>query len=97
MDTTSHDFRWEIYTLGDGTGSSCLYDVAIINETLAYAVGEIYRNDTTFNVAKWNGKERELMRIESLVCGSPSYANGLAGQIIFFQNDDDGFYFALIM
>jgi len=42
MDTTSHDFSWQIYTLGDGTGSSCLYDVAIINDTLAYAVGEIY-------------------------------------------------------
>lgn len=44
MDTTSHDFTWQIYTLGDGTGSSCLYDVAIINDTLAYAVGEIYQD-----------------------------------------------------
>ena len=42
MDTTSHNFTWEIDTLGDG-GSSVLRDVAIINDTLAYAVGEIYK------------------------------------------------------
>jgi len=67
MDTTSHDFRWEIYTLGDGTGSSCLYDVAIINDTLAYAVGEIYQDYNKdyqiYNAAKWNGRKWELMRI----------------------------------
>jgi len=68
MDTTSHDFRWEIYTLGDGTGSSCLYDVAIINDTLAYAVGEIYQDYNKdyqiYNAAKWNGRGWELMRIK---------------------------------
>jgi hypothetical protein len=67
MDTTSHDFTWQIYTLGDGTGSSCFYDVAIINDTLAYAVGEIYQDYTKdyqiYNAAKWNGKTWELMRI----------------------------------
>ncbi len=63
MDTTSHDFTFQTFTLGDGSGSSCLYDVAIINDTLAYAVGELYRNDTTFNVAKWNGQNWELMRL----------------------------------
>ena len=67
MDTTSHDFRWEIYTLGDGTGSSCLYDVAIINDTLAYAVGEIYQDYNKdyqiYNAAKWNGRGWELMRV----------------------------------
>ncbi len=31
MDTTSHNFTWQTFTFGDGTGSSCLYDVAIIN------------------------------------------------------------------
>ena len=39
-DTTSHNFLWTLDTLGDGN-SSTLYDVAIINDTLAYAVGEI--------------------------------------------------------
>jgi hypothetical protein len=65
MDTTSHNFAWQSYTLGDATGSSVLYDVAIVSEDppLVYAVGQIYRNDTTFNAAKWDGQEWELKRI----------------------------------
>ncbi len=70
MDTTSHNFTWQIDTLGDGDASA-LYDVAIINDTLAYAVGEIYKKDSTgqfettpYNAAKWNGTKWELMRIK---------------------------------
>jgi hypothetical protein len=69
MDTTSHNFTWEIYTLGDGSSSELL-DVAIINDTLAYAVGEIYKKDSLdnwiqppYNFAKWNGKEWEIERV----------------------------------
>ena len=66
MDTTSHNFAWRIDTLG--THSSILYDVAIINDTLAYAVGEIFHRDssenwTFFNLAKWNGREWTLQRV----------------------------------
>ncbi|MDL1891482.1 hypothetical protein FBQ87_01125, partial [Sphingobacteriales bacterium CHB3] len=39
LDTTSHNFTWQIDTLGDGNAST-LNDIAIINDTLAYAVGE---------------------------------------------------------
>ncbi|MGB2868839.1 MAG: hypothetical protein WBD36_10330 [Bacteroidota bacterium] len=60
-DTTSHEFTWTIDTLGDGA-SSALHDVAIINDTLVYAVGEIYIKDssgqvepTPYCLAKWNG------------------------------------------
>jgi hypothetical protein len=70
MDTTSHNFTWQIDTLG--VTSSVLYDVAIINDTLAYAVGEIFLNDSTgqldpvyYNVAKWNGRRWEIFRILS--------------------------------
>jgi hypothetical protein len=68
MDTTSHYFTWQTFTLGNGAGSSALYDVAIVNEDppLIYAVGQIYRNDTTFNAAKWDGQEWELMKIQFL-------------------------------
>jgi hypothetical protein len=66
MDTTSHNFTWQIDTLGDG-GGSVLYDVAIINDTLAYAVGEINVRDSLgnwrnppYNFAKWNGRTWEL-------------------------------------
>jgi hypothetical protein len=66
MDTTSHNFTWQIDTLG--TNSSVLYDVIISNDTLAYAVGEIFHRDSSenwafFNLAKWNGREWTLQRI----------------------------------
>jgi hypothetical protein len=66
MDTTSHNFTWQINTLG--THSSVLYDVAIINDTLVYAVGEIFHRDssenwTFFNLAKWNGRDWTLHRV----------------------------------
>ncbi len=69
MDTTSHNFTFEIDTLGDGN-SSVLYDVAIINDTLAYAVGEIYLKDSVgnfeiepYNIVKWNGREWKLEKV----------------------------------
>ncbi len=61
-DTTSHQLTWEVTTLGDG-GSGVLNDVAIINDTLAFAVGEIYVLDSAgqwkqppYNLARWNGR-----------------------------------------
>lgn len=69
MDTTSHNWAWELQSFGDGGGST-FYDVAIINDTLAYAVGEIYKKDSSgnyqnppYNVAKWDGKKWELMSV----------------------------------
>jgi len=69
LDTTSHNYTFTFDTLGGGA-SSILYDVAIINDTLAYAVGEIYLRDSTgkvdpllYNLAKWNGKTWSLKRI----------------------------------
>ncbi len=78
MDTTSHNWTWQVDTLG--IGDSYLYDVAIINDTLAYAVGEIYIKDSTgqfdqnaYNVARWNGKSWKLMRIQFYtICGQQS-------------------------
>lgn len=63
MDTTSHAFTWQSFTFGDGGGSCTLYDVAIINDTLAYAVGEIYTNGTMYNLARWNGQQWELKQL----------------------------------
>ncbi|MCO6473712.1 MAG: hypothetical protein J5I57_08280, partial [Melioribacteraceae bacterium] len=39
MDTTSHNFSWEIFTFGEGFNSSILRDVAIIDENNIWAVG----------------------------------------------------------
>ena len=77
-DTTSHNFTWQIDTLGDG-GSSVLYDVAIINDTLAYAVGEIYKRDsvgnwepTPYGLAIWNGTNWTLRKLFAQYPGVPS-------------------------
>jgi len=80
-DTTSHEFTWQTFTFGDGA-SSVLYDVAIINDTLAYAVGEIYKLDSTgnwdpnaYNLARWNGQHWELKRIYTYsTCNAVDYA-----------------------
>ncbi len=69
MDTTSHNWSYTLDTLGES--NSYLLDVAIINDTLAYAVGEIHIGDTLYNAAKWNGTKWELMRLPSK--GSVAY------------------------
>ena len=77
MDTTSHDWTFQIDTLGDGAGS-VLNDVAIINDTLAYAVGEIYKRDSLgnwdplpYNLVKWTGQQWELKRVTVMFRGNP--------------------------
>ena len=92
LDTTSHNFTWEIDTLGDGN-SSVLYDVAIINDTLAYAVGEIYKKDSTeqfetefYNIAKWNGSAWKFERIYYPYQGQ-NYIAPLHSIYAFSKND----------
>ncbi|MCF7902884.1 MAG: hypothetical protein K9M19_05605 [Candidatus Marinimicrobia bacterium] len=77
MDTTSHDFSFETFTFGGevGTGSSSLYDVAIINENNIWAVGEIYVPDPDsswngtgwkdYSVAQWDGEEWNLKVLQA--------------------------------
>ena len=73
LDTTSSNFTWQTFTLG-GAASSALFDVAIINDTLAYAVGEIYINDSTgqvdpqpYNLAIWNGNSWRIQKVPVLL------------------------------
>jgi hypothetical protein len=79
MDITSHNFTWQTYTFG-GASSSVLEDIAIINDTLAYAVGEIYINDSTgkvdrqpYNLAIWNGKVWNIQKIPYYYQGQSLY------------------------
>ena len=67
LETTSHDFIWEVDTLGFGT-YSFLKDVAVIDENNIWVVGNIEIEDssgkeTDYNVAHWNGEEWKLKRI----------------------------------
>jgi len=95
MDTTSHNFTWQIDTLGDG-GGSVLYDVAIINDTLVYAVGEIYKRDSLgnwdplpYNLVKWNGQRWQLLRIQFYTfCGQAGTGSYPAKSIFAFGPDD---------
>ena len=59
--TTSHGFSFRTFTLGNGP--SIVNDVAIINDTMAIAVGFINKNDSLgrrveppFNIARWDGR-----------------------------------------
>ncbi|MCF6269936.1 MAG: hypothetical protein L3J41_09505 [Melioribacteraceae bacterium] len=74
MDTTSHNFTWETFILGND-GYSYLKDIAIINENNIWAVGEIHTEDTDkfdsngvwvqpYNAVHWNGDEWELKRVK---------------------------------
>jgi hypothetical protein len=92
MDTTSHNFTWEVDTLGDGN-SSVLYDVAIINDTCAWAVGEIYKKDSLgqfetemYNMAKWNGSKWTLSKAY-FYFNSIRYVTQLYSICAFSEND----------
>lgn len=68
-DTTSHEFVWQIDTLGDGN-SSVLNDVFIIDENNVWAAGEIYVKDATgqfvyppYNAVHWNGSKWSMVKI----------------------------------
>lgn len=88
QDTTSHNWTFETFVLGDGN-SSVLYDVTIINDMLANAVGEIYLKDSLgnydqlpYNLVKWDGQSWELQKLN--YAGSPPII-----RTIFAINDHD--------
>ncbi len=69
LDTTSNNWTFQTFELG-GSQSSVLNDVAIINDTLAYAVGEIYGYDSTghadlypYGVARRDGTSWKLIKL----------------------------------
>jgi len=75
LDTTTHDFTWEVDTLGDGANSS-LRDVAIVNDTCVWAVGELYLRDSMgqfetepYNAARWDGQAWHLLRVPTRIFG----------------------------
>ncbi len=69
IDTTGTNYSWQKFTFG-GAASSSLEDVAIVNDTLIFAVGNIYVNDSSgkvdpipFCLARWNGRNWTLKRL----------------------------------
>ncbi len=77
MDTTSHDFTWEVFEFGEH-GNSVLRDVAIIDENNIWAVGAIYLKDSTgandsklYNAVHWDGSRWNVQRITTDFHGNP--------------------------
>lgn len=69
IDSTSHNFTFYVDTLGDGS-SSVLFDVAMINDTLIYTVGEIFKKDSTgdyinpaFAFLQWNSLKWDMKQV----------------------------------
>ena len=69
MDTTSHNFTWEIDTLGEY--GSYLNDVWIVDENDIWVVGALSIDDSTlnyeghlnYNAAHWDGNEWEFRKV----------------------------------
>ncbi|MEW6510473.1 MAG: glucosyl transferase [Bacteroidota bacterium] len=95
VDTTSHDFTWTVETLGE-VGSSVLYDVAIIDDSLAYAVGAVYLRDSlgnwdpdAYNLLKWSGTSWKLLRVQFYTfCGQSSTGSYPARAIVALSPQD---------
>lgn len=87
QDTTSHLINWFVEDMGDF--GSILWDVAIINDTLAYAVGEIHHNDSLYNLAYWNGNEWTLHRILFYTICGQQHQNAYPASSIFAFSEND--------
>ncbi len=77
MDTTSHEFTWEMIEIPSPYGSGLLRDVAIIDENNIWAVGEIYSDSAQpwlpYNAVHWDGEKWELKRIPFDACGAVKF------------------------
>jgi hypothetical protein len=78
-DTTSHAFTFQTFSFGGG-GGSILNDVAIINDTVVYAVGGIYLTDSAgqydpepYNLAMWDGNSWKIQNVAYIYQGQPFY------------------------
>ncbi|MBN2367203.1 MAG: hypothetical protein JXL67_13625 [Calditrichaeota bacterium] len=95
MDTTSHDFQWEIIEFPSPFGSGALYDIAIVSKFEAWAVGEIYAdsakpwlpyNAVHITLETGGGVELESLRIPYIYNGSP-IVSPLSW--VYAQNEND--------
>ncbi len=90
LDTTSSNFNWQVFTFGGGGGgSSLLYDVAIVNDTSIWVVGEIYTKDSVgkYNATHWDGEKWNFISIYYYDSNGSAYWNSI-NSIIAFNNND---------
>ncbi len=100
LDSTSSSYSWELYKFGNfnATGMpSYLYDVKVPNDSLIYAVGDIYINDKTgnnnisypYNLIKWNGKNWNYFTLQYFPPGSTGDSVYAPGTALFANNQND--------
>jgi len=98
LDTTSHNYTWTTELLGEGY--SLLRGVTIVNDTLVYAVGQMFKRDSTgrikiekpYCLAKWNGSSWTLKQLSyynpDVIAGDPyGYLPEGYSIIVFGTND----------
>jgi hypothetical protein len=98
LDTTSHNYTWTTELLGEGY--SLLRGVTIVNDTLVYAVGQMFKRDSTgrieiekpYCLAKWNGSSWTLKQLSyynpDVITGDPyGYLPEGYSIIVFGTND----------
>ncbi len=95
-DTTSHDFIFTQYKFGGSGGSSYFNDVAIINESDIWAVGQVFANESTgkpdpilYNVVHWNGSAWTLLRLKYFPPGAIGDSAVEMGTSIFARSEND--------
>jgi hypothetical protein len=77
LDTTSHDYTWEIIIPGGATFTNDLRDVWGLDDNNVYAAGAVTLNDTTRAVLKWDGQKWD-----------PFFRGGGIYTIYGFSSDD---------
>lgn len=92
IDTTSHNFTFQTWTFGEHSGST-LYDATVLNDTLIWAVGEIYLNDSLgqpdpkrYNAVIWNRNNWNIIRIPYDYQGTDFY-HPIQSAFAFGSND----------
>jgi hypothetical protein len=89
LDTTSHDYTWEIIIPGGATYSNNLHDVWGLNDNNVYAAGIVTLNDTSRAVLKWDGQKwNPLFRGGGIyaIHGFSSDDIWIAGNLVFHYN-----------
>jgi len=97
FNTTSNNFTWQKFSIGDNSG--VLRDVAIIDENNIWAVGEIYMRDSTgqpdpqpYNLVRWVGNNWKLYKLSfpqfNYDCSIAFYAVGAIPAVLAFNDNN---------
>ena len=93
LDTTSHNFIWQLFTLGDGN-ASVVFDVAIIDENNIWVVGDINYLDSTglnyvrYSAAHWDGVQWKKIQIRYKTVGGDTLVLAPIRGIVYFSERD---------